>query len=200
MKKKILSLVVLTLTFWSTPSLSKDEKCVALAKLASTLYKNRTDVNEFQMLQTWEATSNPIDFAFIRLFSGLALNVNRLPPNKFENATNEFCQEVVTTALEPGLKVDSVAPSSCDSILAHSQIINTFKHSGDTPTTLRRQFLKTYNQNNSVHRGISDYLSLMSELRFSNLLFARSDDEFINFSQRSCAAFTSYIARIDRTR
>jgi hypothetical protein len=200
MKKHLLSLILPILICWSVPSFAKDEKCVALAKLASTVYRNKASANEFQMLQTWEATSNPIDFAFIRLFTGLAFNVNKLTSNEFESATNDFCQRIVTAAITPESRFDNATPSNCESIVAHSQIINTFKQSGDTPTSLRKQFLKTYSQNNSVHRGIVDYLSLMSEMRFSNLLAPRSDEDFMKFPKKSCTAFISYTARIDSNR
>lgn len=200
MKKYLIAIAALTTAFWSNPSYSKDEKCAAMAKLAATVYKNKASVNEFQLLQSWEETSNPIDFAFIRLFTGLAFNVNRLTPSKFEDATSEFCEKIVTAALAPESRTSNKLPSNCESIVAHSHIINSFKRTGDTPTTLRRQFLRTYNQDNSVHRVIADYLSLMSEMRFSSLLFTKSDEDFIGFSEKSCIAFTSYAARMDAAR
>lgn len=198
MKKTFFYLIAAILIgITSTPSFAKNDKCLALAKLASTIYRNKADFNEFQTLQKWEATSTSIDFAFIRLFTGFAINVNKLPSNRFESATRDFCQKIVIVATTPELHTENTMTPSCQTIVAHSHLINAFKQSGDTPTTIRKQFLKTYGQKSSAHRGIVDYLSLMTEMRFSNLLAHRSDQDFIDFSEKSCSVFSLYTSKID---
>lgn len=200
MKKIIFGLLAIALGCLATQTHANDEKCSALAKLAATVYKNKADANEFQLLQKWESSSHPIDFAFIRLFTGFSFNVNRLPASDFQAATENFCQKIVSAAISPESGPDDSVSPQCQPLIAHSQIINTFKRSGDTPATLRKQFLRTYSQSKPIDRGIVDYLSLMSELRFSNLFASRTDEDFMRFSKKSCATFTGYIAKIENSR
>lgn len=200
MKKFIASLLFSSLCATTLPSFAKDEKCVALSNLASTIYSNKATVNEHQMLRGMEFKSKPIDFAFIKLFSGVAYTVNTLPASNFQAATDEFCQRLTEAALAPNSEVSRVATSSCEQMVAHSNAINAFRQSGDTSASLRRHFDRTFSENNSVHRVTADYLNLMSEMRFSNLFATRSDADFINFSKQACEAFGVYLNKVDKRR
>lgn len=152
------------------------------------------------MLRGMEFKSKPIDFAFIKLFSGMAYTVNTLPADQFRAASDEFCQRLVTTALTPNSHGSRAGKPTCKSIVDHSNLINSFRRSGDNPASLRRLFDKTYSENNSVHRITADYLSLMAEMRFSNLLDAGSDENFINFSKDACDAFSTYVSKTEKKR
>lgn len=200
MTKFIASLLFSSLCAATLPSFAKDEKCVALSNLASTIYGNKATVNEYQMLRGMEFKSKPIDFAFIKLFSGVANTVNTLPASNFRAATDEFCQRFIEAALAPNAQVSRLATSSCEQIVAHSNAINTFRQSGDTPASLRSHFDRTFSENNSVHRVTADYLNLMSEMRFSNLFATRSDADFVNFSKQACEAFGVYLNNVDKRR
>lgn len=200
MKKLIASLLVSSLCAMALPSFAKNEKCVALSNLASTIYSNKATVNEYQMLRGMEYKSKPIDFAFIKLFSGVAYTVNTLPVSNFRAVTDEFCQRFTEAALAPNSEVSRLATSSCEQIVAHSNAINAFRQSGDMPASLRRHFDRLFSENNSAHRVTADYLNLMSEMRFSNLFATRSDVEFVNFSKQACEAFGVYLNNVDKKR
>jgi hypothetical protein len=199
MKKFITSLLFI-LCVTTLPSFAKDEKCVALSNLASTIYRNKATVNEYQMLRGMEFKSKPIDFAFVKLFSGVAYTVNTLSAPNFQVATDEFCQRFTEAALVSSSQVGRVATSSCEQMVAYSNVINTFRQSGDTPASLRRHFDRTFSENNSFHRLTADYLNLMSEMRFSNLFAARSDADFLNFSKQACEAFGVYLNKVEKSR
>jgi hypothetical protein len=77
-----------------TASFARSDKCSALAKLAATIYENRQSINEYQMLRGMEHKSAAVDFAFIRLFSGIAYGVNKSPPSRFQAATEKFCRRL----------------------------------------------------------------------------------------------------------
>ena len=126
MKNLITSLLFSSLCATTLPSFAKDEKCVALSNLASTIYSNKATVNEFQMLRGMELKSKQIDFAFIKLFSGVAYTVNTLPASNFQAATDEFCQRFTEAALAPNSQVSHVEKSSCEQMVAYSNAINTF--------------------------------------------------------------------------
>lgn len=198
MKKFIASLLFLSLCGTTLPSFAKDEKCVALSNLTSTIYSNKAKVNEYQMLRGMEFKSKSIDFAFIKLFSGVAYTANKLPASTLQVVTDEFCQRFTEAALAPKSQVSSGAISSCEPMIAHSNAINVFRQSGDTPASLRRHFDRIFSENNSIHRVTADYLNLMSEMRFSNLFVARSDVDFIAFSKQACEAFEVYIDKVDK--
>lgn len=193
-------LLVLTIFLVVSPAFAKDEKCSALSKLGATIYANKDRVNEYQMLRGMERTSKQIDFAFIQLFSGIAYSLNALPAPEFQLATGQFCQSIVAAALAPASVGNQADTSNCKSLVDHAHLINTFRQSGDTPASLRRFFEKTYGEHTSVHRVVADYLNLMGEMRFSNLLHNRSDEDFVNFSRRACQAFETYVNTVERKR
>ena len=196
--RNVYFLLILFLLSLSSPVVyAEDKKCVALANFASTLYINKKDIKERQMLEEWESKSNPIDFAFIRLFFDIAFNLNTIPAKEFEFNTNNFCQKISYSLLNPNVqsKFDS---KSCSSFVNLSQVINVFRESGDTPQSLRRHFIRTQGYSSVTDKITVDYLSLMSELRFSSVFNKRNDMDFINFSKHSCNYFIDYINSIDR--
>lgn len=182
------------------PVFAKDEKCTAFSKLAATIYSNKDTVNEYQMLRSMERFSKQTDFAFIQLFSGVAYTLNSLPAPEFQSATDQFCQSVIAAALAPASRGVQADTSNCKPLVDHAHLINTFRQSGDAPASLRRFFEKTYGDYSSVHRVSADYLNLMGEMRFSNLLNARSDEDFVSFSKLACQAFSTYINKVERKR
>lgn len=192
----------LALTFFAAalPAFAKDEKCTALSKLAATIYRNKDSVNEYQMLRGMERTSKQIDFAFIQLFSGVAYTLNSLPAPEFQSASDQFCQSIVAAALTPASLGNQTDTSNCKPLVEHARLINTFRQNADTPASLRRLFEKTYSEYSSLHRVSADYLNLMGEMRFSNLLHTRSDEDFVNFSRRACQAFTTYFNKVEGKR
>ncbi len=190
-------LILFSLFLSSSIVYAEDKKCIALASFASTVYINKKDVNEHQMLQEWESKSNSIDFAFIRIFVDIAFNLNTIPAKEFESNTNVFCQKIVYSLLNPNVQSE-VYSKSCNSFVNLSQVINVFKESGDTAQSLRRHFIRTQGYSSFTDKIAVDYLSLMSELRFSTIFNKRDDIDFINFSKQSCNSFIDYINSIDR--
>jgi hypothetical protein len=95
-----------------TASFARSDKCSALAKLAATIYENRQSINEYQMLRGMEHKSAAVDFAFIRLFSGIAYGVNKSPPPDFKQRPRNSAD-----ALKPPYPLNKLIPQQSESIM-----------------------------------------------------------------------------------
>jgi len=185
----------LTLALWfSCSCYASDEKCLALSNLAETIYRNNSSVNELQMLQNMERKAHSIDFAFIKLFSGIAYSGQKFMPNKFKENSYSFCAQLV----EASLKTNKIQPPStfCEPAVRFSNLINAFRASGDSKEKIKKSIADNFSSYDSATRAVSDYLALIVEMRFSPMLEDKSDKEFMAFSSVACVSFSAYLKKI----
>lgn len=178
---------------WLTAN-AEDQKCVALGNLTATLYRNSDSVNEFQQLRKMEAKSSELDYAFIKLYSGIAFSGQKFNENKLQNESNQFCQKITIAAMNQSSSNLTPATKRCESFVQYSTLINTFKNSGDTSVSIRNYFQKNIG---SKGRLSTDYIDLIVALRFSTTFLNRSDAEFLSFSGKVCEAFLDYGKKLE---
>lgn len=187
--------IFLALALWvSCSCYASDQKCLALSNLAETIYRNNNSVNELQMLQNIERKANSIDFAFIKLFSGIAYSGQKLVPNKFKENSYSFCAQLV----EASLKKNTFQPPSkfCEATMKFTSVINTFRASGDSKDKIKKSIADNFSSYDAAARAVSDYLALIVEMRFGPMLEGKSDEEFMTFSSVTCTSFSAYLKKI----
>lgn len=178
----------------TTNTYANDEKCLALANLAETIYRNKASVNELQILKRMELKANSIDFAFIKLFSGLAYSGQKLTPSKFQEGSYRFCSQLVDAIQKHS---GAANPSKfCEPAVNFTNVINTFRTRGDSKDRIKKAISENFSSSDSATRAVSDYLELMVEMRFSPLFENQSDKEFMDFSSRACSSFSVYLKQL----
>lgn len=186
---------LLTLVFFvSCSCYADDQKCLALSNLAEAIYRNNSSVNEIQVLQNIERKAHSIDFAFIKLFSGIAYSGQKLTPQKFKKSSYNFCAQIVEASLKKNV---FQSPSKfCEPPVKFSSAINTFRANGESKEKIKKSIADNFSSYDPAARAVSDYLALIVEMRFSPMLEGKSDEDFMGFSSAACSSFSAYLKNI----
>lgn len=197
MSKVIGFMLLITVAFSLPAAYAEDAKCIALGNLTETLYRNSSTTKEYQTLRSMELKSTPIDFAFIKFYAGVAYSGKKFNSIKLKNDSINFCQKFVMAAVGENINTYKSRNAACPSLVQNSKIINTFKTSGDTRENLSKLFNKTFGGSSLRDRLLSDYFDLLIQIKYTSLFDTKTDEEFMNFSSKTCDDFLDYAMIVD---